>query len=259
MHLRGGQQSLGTPCTLCMKIRHARWGAPLRALAVQLAAPGGAPNPSLTAHAMLRPALCQVRDMIRLVKPQSVMVELCAGRAARLRSGNTDQDFLKVRSRATGQWRSRCCGEAEAGEVLGPGVAGETGRASHPRPCASVPRGAVQTLRETRRQTAAPIVPSARLALRPAANAGLDVRAGRHAQPETGAGLSADDVQARASLPCSRGWRTPLCACGLAACTPLQLQSNARRVRHSAPCTCWLAGCAAWRSMLLPAAALTPL
>lgn len=33
--------------------------------------------------------------MIRLVKPQSVMVELCAGRAARLRSGNTDQDFLK--------------------------------------------------------------------------------------------------------------------------------------------------------------------
>ncbi|KAL4422409.1 hypothetical protein ABPG75_008606 [Micractinium tetrahymenae] len=47
-----------------------------------------------TAHVSKRSAE-EVRDMIRLVKPQSVMVELCSGRAARLRSGNTDQDFLK--------------------------------------------------------------------------------------------------------------------------------------------------------------------
>jgi pheromone shutdown protein TraB len=40
----------------------------------------------------------EVRDMIRLVKPQSVMVELCQQRAARLRAGggNDDGDFLRV-------------------------------------------------------------------------------------------------------------------------------------------------------------------
>ncbi len=35
--------------------------------------------------------------MIRLVKPDTVMVELCPERAARLRAGgSSDQDFLKV-------------------------------------------------------------------------------------------------------------------------------------------------------------------
>ncbi|KAL4436127.1 hypothetical protein ABPG77_005575 [Micractinium sp. CCAP 211/92] len=47
-----------------------------------------------TAH-VSRQSAEEVRDMIRLVKPGAVMVELCAGRAARLRSGTTDQDFLK--------------------------------------------------------------------------------------------------------------------------------------------------------------------
>ena len=43
--------------------------------------------------------------MIRLVQPQAVMVELCAGRAARLRSpggGGGDGDFLKVGGRVGG-------------------------------------------------------------------------------------------------------------------------------------------------------------
>lgn len=40
----------------------------------------------------------QVRDMIRLVKPDTVMVELCAGRAARLRAGEpaSEMGFFKV-------------------------------------------------------------------------------------------------------------------------------------------------------------------
>lgn len=48
-----------------------------------------------TAHVSKQSAE-EVRDMIRLVNPDSVMVELCAGRAARLRSGaSTDQDSFK--------------------------------------------------------------------------------------------------------------------------------------------------------------------
>lgn len=40
----------------------------------------------------------EVRDMIRLVRPQAVMVELCPPRAAHLRTGPAgEQDLLKVR------------------------------------------------------------------------------------------------------------------------------------------------------------------
>ncbi|EFN60152.1 hypothetical protein CHLNCDRAFT_133581 [Chlorella variabilis] len=47
-----------------------------------------------TAHVSKRSSE-EVRDMIRLVKPASVMVELCPQRAARLRSGAGDHDFVK--------------------------------------------------------------------------------------------------------------------------------------------------------------------
>jgi pheromone shutdown protein TraB len=49
-----------------------------------------------TAHVSKQSAV-EVREMIRLVKPDTVMVELCPERAARLRAGgSSDQDFLKV-------------------------------------------------------------------------------------------------------------------------------------------------------------------
>ncbi|GAB4814690.1 hypothetical protein N2152v2_001736 [Parachlorella kessleri] len=49
-----------------------------------------------TAHVSRRSAE-EVRDMIRLVKPDAVMVELCADRASRLRNGQsaTEMDFFK--------------------------------------------------------------------------------------------------------------------------------------------------------------------
>ncbi|KAI3429803.1 hypothetical protein D9Q98_010116 [Chlorella vulgaris] len=48
-----------------------------------------------TAHVSKQSAV-EVREMIRLVKPDTVMVELCPERAARLRAGgSSDQDFLK--------------------------------------------------------------------------------------------------------------------------------------------------------------------
>lgn len=49
-----------------------------------------------TAHVSKRSAE-EVREMLRLVKPKTVLVELCPQRAARLRaSGADDPDFLKV-------------------------------------------------------------------------------------------------------------------------------------------------------------------
>ena len=55
------------------------------------------PSPSgLLAFLLL---LVQVREMIRLVRPSTVMLELCSGRLARLRSGGTsDAELLKVGS-----------------------------------------------------------------------------------------------------------------------------------------------------------------
>jgi hypothetical protein len=54
--------------------------------------------------------------MIRLVQPQVVMVELCAGRAARLRSpgGAGAGDFLKVGGWAGG-WMLRASGAVQTG------------------------------------------------------------------------------------------------------------------------------------------------
>lgn len=62
-----------------------------------------------TAHVSSR-SVQEVRDMIRLVKPGTVFVELCQGRAERMRQGQpaSDLDFLKVRlSRTLGTLRLR--------------------------------------------------------------------------------------------------------------------------------------------------------
>lgn len=47
---------------------------------------------------MSRRSAEEVREMIRLVRPDTVLVELCAGRAARLRAGQpaSELDFFKV-------------------------------------------------------------------------------------------------------------------------------------------------------------------
>lgn len=72
--------------------------------------------------------------MIRLVKPASVMVELCPQRAARLRSGAGDHDFVKVGvpqgSAGPGMQRGLCTrgrrgdGWAESGWARGAGQDG---------------------------------------------------------------------------------------------------------------------------------------
>lgn len=80
----------------------AAWAGPFPRPARSVLTPSPPPPPTLlqiflvgTAH-VSKASAEEVRQLIRAVQPQAVMLELCAGRAARLRSGAAgDQEFLQ--------------------------------------------------------------------------------------------------------------------------------------------------------------------